>query len=133
MIGSRVAAATERKWNSSSCGVGTYTIAGNTMRAVAPIVSASLANAIAAAVVSSETPAMIGTRPPAASTAVRSTERFSSAVRELFSPHVPEHDEAMHALLYQGGLHRAGGGEIDPQVGIELGGHRREHAGPGAG
>ena len=64
-------------------------MAGRSMSPVAPRVSASRANATAAAVVSSDTPATTGTRPRAASTAVRSTERFSSAVSELFSPTVP--------------------------------------------
>ena len=51
--------------------------------------SASRAKAIALAVVNSETPLMIGTLPPTASTVARSTARFSSALSELFSPTVP--------------------------------------------
>ena len=47
------------------------------------------ANVAAFAVVNSETPLMIGTLPPTASTVARNTARFSSALRELFSPTVP--------------------------------------------
>jgi len=72
MIGSPLAAATARKWYSSSAGVGTYTIAGSTMSPAAPRPSASRAKLTAAAVVSSETPAMTGTLPSPASTAAAS-------------------------------------------------------------
>ena len=46
-------------------------------------------NSAARSVVSSETPATSGTRPPTASTAATSTVRFSSGRSELFSPTVP--------------------------------------------
>src|ERR1700722_6134686 len=64
-------------------------MAGSTMRPAAPIRSASRAKLAAAAVVSSLTPAMTGTRPSLASTAPSSTLRFSAALRELPSPTVP--------------------------------------------
>src|SRR5580658_3743561 len=89
MMGSALAAATVRKWYSSSADVGTYTIAGNTMSPAAPRRSASRAKRAAAAVVNSDTPAMTGTLPSLTSTAAASTLRFSSAVRELPSPTVP--------------------------------------------
>ena len=89
MMGSPVAAATVRKWYSSSAGVGTYTMAGRSMSPAAPRRSASRAKATAAAVVSSDTPAITGTLPSATSTAPLSTVRFSAALSELPSPTVP--------------------------------------------
>ena len=47
-------------------------------------------------------------------------------------PARPQHHEAMHAVVDHCGLHRAGRGEVDPEVGVELSGHRRQDAGPGA-
>jgi hypothetical protein len=70
-------------------GRGTYTIAGSSISASMPIFSASRANSTARSVVSSETPATSGTRPPTTSTPARSARRFSSGSNELFSPTVP--------------------------------------------
>src|SRR5579871_4192976 len=62
---------------------------GSTMKPLAPIRSASRTKVTAVAVVNSDTPTMIGTRPSVTSTAPRRTVRFSSALSELPSPTVP--------------------------------------------
>src|SRR5215216_2897713 len=59
------------------------------MSASAPASAASAANPIDAAGVPDDTPAITGTRPPAAPTAVSTTSRRSSGVSEPASPIVP--------------------------------------------
>ncbi len=62
---------------------------GSTISPAQPAASARRAWAMPSSVVYSATPDNTGTRSPTASTAARSTNSFSSADNELFSPRVP--------------------------------------------